>query len=268
MRLQIWVLVVLTIATAGCAVSDKTQTSHLKVINPANKDNIADANEEAATPTTGDDFDLLEEELTERMVEVSDPLEGLNRIMFGINDILYFWVAKPVAQIYKGVAPESVRICIHNFFHNLTTPIRFVNCHLQGKVDAADIELKRFLINTTSGILGFGDPAQDKMGLEPVEEDLGQTLAVHGFGNGFYIVLPLLGPSTLRDSLGLVGDLFLNPVHYVEPWKLSISIYGAKAVNESSFYIGEYEAFKAAAVDPYVAMRQAYIQYRNKKVKE
>ncbi len=271
MRLQIWALVVLAalaITTAGCAVSGKTRNSNLTAMPSENKNNIADANEEATKPTTEDDFDLLEEELAERMVEVADPLEGLNRIMYGVNDILYFWVVKPIAQVYKDVAPEPVRIGIRNFFHNLTTPIRFVNCHLQGKVDSADRELKRFLINTTSGILGFGDPARDKMGLEPVEEDLGQTLAVHGFGNGFYIVLPFLGPSTLRDSLGLVGDQFLNPVRYVEPWKLSIGISGTNAANESSFYIGEYEAFKSAAVDPYVAMRQAYIQHRNKQIKE
>jgi len=287
---QVLALVVLVIVTAGCAVSDKTRNSSLTpsfLLSPApasadasrdggqesrgasaNKDNIADANEEATEPTAEDDFDLLEEEFAEGMVEVADPLEGLNRIMFGINDILYFWVAKPVTQVYKGVVPEPVRISVDNFFHNLTTPIRFVNCHLQGKVYSADIELKRFLINTTSGILGFGDPARDKKGLEPVEEDLGQTLAVHGFGNGFYMVLPLLGPSTLRDSLGLVGDQFLNPVRYVEPWEVSIGISGARAVNEDSFHIGEYETFKSSAIDPYVAMRQAYIQYRTKQIKE
>jgi len=286
MKLQILALVALVIATVGCAVSDKTRNSNLTssfLLPPApasadasrgggqesrgasaNKDNIADANEEA----TEDDYDLLEEEFAEQMVEVADPLEGLNRIMFGINDILYFWVAKPVTQIYKGVVPEPVRISVDNFFHNLTTPIRFVNCHLQGKVDSADIELKRFLINTTSGILGFGDPARDKMGLEPVEEDLGQTLAVHGFGNGFYMVLPLLGPSTLRDTVGFVGDQFLNPVRYVEPWEVSIGISGTKAINEGSFHIGEYETFKSSAIDPYVAMRQAYIQYRTKQIKE
>lgn len=276
MKLQVLALVALVIATAGCAVSDKTRNSNgfdrlttsLTTEPSTNKGDIADANEEAAEPTAEDDFDLLEEEFAEQMVEVADPLEGLNRIMFGINDILYFWVAKPVAQVYEGVVPEPVRIGIRNFFHNLTTPARFVNCHLQGKVDSADIELKRFLINTTSGILGFGDPARDKMGLEPVEEDLGQTLAVHGFGNGFYMVLPFLGPSTLRDSLGLVGDQFLNPVRYVEPWEVSIGVSGTKAVNEGSFYIGEYETFKSSAVDPYVAMRQAYIQYRTKQIKE
>jgi phospholipid-binding lipoprotein MlaA len=269
MKLQVLALVALVIATGGCAVSDNSirgtrDEGRGTRIADANAVRHPQADEEAAE----DNFDLLEEELAEQMVEVADPLEGLNRIMFGINDILYFWVAKPVTQVYEGVVPAPVRIGVGNFFHNLTTPIRFVNCHLQGKVDSADIELKRFLINTTSGILGFGDPARDKMGLEPVEEDLGQTLAVHGFGNGFYMVLPLLGPSTLRDTVGFVGDQFLNPVRYVEPWEVSISVSGTKAVNEGSFHIGEYETFKSSAVDPYVAMRQAYIQYRAKQIKE
>jgi phospholipid-binding lipoprotein MlaA len=279
MRLQIWALVALAaleVTTTGCAVSDKARNSNgsdklttsLTTVPSANKNDIAYANEEAAEPTAENDFDLLEEELDEQMVGVADPLEGLNRIMFGINDILYFWVAKPLAQTYKGIVPEPVRIGIRNFFHNLTTPIRFVNCHLQGKKASADIELKRFLINTTSGILGFGDPALDKKGLKPVEEDLGQTLAVYGFGNGFYIVWPLLGPSTLRDTVGFAGDQFLNPVRYIEPWEASIGTSAVGNINESSFFIGEYEAFKSAAVDPYVAMRQAYIQYRNKQIKK
>ena len=104
-----------------------------------------------------------------------------------------------------------------NFFENLTTPARFVNCLLQGKGPEADRELRRFGINTTAGVLGFGDPAYDRWGLKPAEEDLGQTLAVYGLGDGFYVVWPLFGPSTLRDSVGMVGDSFLNPVRYVEP---------------------------------------------------
>jgi phospholipid-binding lipoprotein MlaA len=106
------------------------------------------------------------------------------------------------------------------------------------------------------------------LGLEPVEEDLGQTLAVHGIDNGFYLVLPLLGPSTSRDAVGRVGDLFLNPVAYVEPWYASVSITAGKMTNENSFRIGDYEEFKAASLEPYVAMREVYIQYRKKQIQE
>jgi phospholipid-binding lipoprotein MlaA len=240
-----------------------------------NRENaIADSNDTAAIEDDMDalrgdeEFDFLEDELTEKMVEIDDPLEPWNRLMFNINDGLYFWVVKPVAEVYTNVAPEPVRIGINNFFQNLTTPVRFVNCLLQGKGDAAGTELDRFLINTTAGVLGFGDPARDQHGLEPVDEDLGQTLALAGFENGFYVVWPLLGPSTVRDSVGKVGDMFLNPVFYVEHTETAISISAVRYTNESSFHIGEYEVFKSESVDPYVAMRDMYIQYRNKKIKE
>jgi phospholipid-binding lipoprotein MlaA len=156
-----------------------------------------------------------------------------------------------------------------NFFQNLTTPVRFVNCHLQGKKTVADVELKRFWVNTTAGVLGFGDPAKDRHNLAPpTKEDLGQTIATYGVGDGFYLVLPIFGPSTLRDSVGMVGDMFLNPVFYVEPTEAAIGISATRVTNETSFHIGEYEAFKADALDPYVAMRNVYIQYRAQKIKE
>ena len=251
-----WAVVVLAVMTTGCAVSESSKLDEPKPILDG-----LDENQD-------EDFDLLEAELDEQVVKVADPLEPLNRMMFNINDTLYFWVVKPVGQLYRDVTPEPARFGIRNFFHNLTTPIRFANCLLQGKNDSANIELRRFVVNTTEGVLGFGDPARDRLGLEPVEEDLGQTLAVHGIDNGFYIVLPLLGPSTSRDVVGRVGDLFLNPVAYVEPWEASVAITAGKMTNESSFRIGDYEDFKDSSPEPYVAMREVYIQYRKKLIEE
>jgi len=256
MKLYICVIVILSFMITGCAVSNKTP-------------NVSPASDKPVELNANNDFDLLEGEFAEQVVEVADPLEPLNRIMYHVNDTLYFWVLKPVTDVYTGITPEPARIGIRNFFHNLTTPIRFVNCHLQGKTTDADTELNRFLINTTAGILGFGDPAKDQHGLEPPKkEDLGQTLATYGLDNGFYIVWPLLGPSTVRDSIGTVGGLFLNPVSYVEHTETAISITSVKLTNESSFHTGEYNTFKDASLDPYVAMRTAYIQYRNKQIKE
>jgi phospholipid-binding lipoprotein MlaA len=240
----------LLIAAAGCNSSAKKSPDSLPA-SPPEVDLSADA-----------DFDLFEEELTQKQLAVSDPLESFNRTMFGFNDIFYFWIAKPVVQTYENTVPKPARVGIGNFFENLTTPARFVNCLLQGKGDLAGRELHRFGINTTAGVLGFGAPALDRYGLEPAKEDLGQTLAVHGLGDGFYLVWPLFGPSTLRDSVGAAGDAFLNPVRYVKPTEASIGISVTDAVNEGSFHTGEYEAFKAAAIDPYIAMRTAYIQYR------
>jgi len=251
-----FLIMICLVAGAGCAPSDRNnqhmQTAILSDVN---------SSDEAV-------FDEFEKEMSQRQVTISDPIEFWNRAMFGINDRVYFWVAKPVGNLYKGVVPKPARIGIGNFFNNVTTPARFVNCLLQNKRPEAGRELNRFVINTTVGVLGFGDPAHDKCGLEPAKEDLGQTLAVYGFSDGFYFVWPLLGPSTLRDSVGMVGDAFLNPIRYVEPKEASIGISVTDYVNDGSFHIGEYESFKSASVDPYVAMREAYIQYRSKQIKE
>ena len=259
MKVMVYGVVVLAVMMVGCAVSETTPSSPAPVR----------AFNDPAEQTTDGDFDLLEDEFEQKAVEVADPLEPVNRIMYHVNDTFYFWLLKPVTQVYTHIAPEPARIGIGNFFQNLTTPVRFVNCHLQGKKAVADMELNRFWVNTTAGVLGFGDPAKDRHGLAPpAREDLGQTIATYGVGNGFYIVLPLFGPSNLRDSVGMVGDMFLNPVFYVEPTEASVSISAVRITNETSFRIGEYEAFKADALDPYVAMRNVYIQYQTQKIKE
>jgi phospholipid-binding lipoprotein MlaA len=246
-------------AVTGCANSQNTSSTDRAVQTSTD-----------APAGVDDEFALLEEELVKEKekVQVADPLEPVNRIMFIVNDRLYFWVAKPVLQVYKGLMPESARIGIRNFFNNVSTPARFANCLLQGKNEAADTELRRFVINTTAGVLGFGDPALDQYGLKPVHEDLGQTLAVYGLGDGFYIVWPLFGPSTARDTVGMVGDQFLNPLRYVDPRDVSIGISVVKVTNAGSFQIGKYEDFKAEAFEPYVAMRELYIQYRHKQIRE
>jgi phospholipid-binding lipoprotein MlaA len=220
-----------------------------------------------------DDFDFLEEEFeeefAEKTVDVADPLESVNRLMFDINDTLYFWVLKPVTDGYISITSEPQRGSIRSFFDNLSTPVRYVSCLVQGKGERADVELRRLLINSTEGILGFWDPAKNKHGLEsPPAEDLGQALAVHGVGDGFYLVLPLMGPSTARDALGKFGGIYLSPVYYVNPDEAAIGIAAGKFTNELSFHTGEYESFKSDSLDPYVAMREIYMQYRDKQIKE
>jgi phospholipid-binding lipoprotein MlaA len=215
-----------------------------------------------------EDLGFFDEETEEEVVQVADPLSPWNRAMFHFNDRLYFWVLKPVARGYRAVIPTPARSGLKNFFHNLTMPVRMVSCILQGKGRAASAELTRFLINSTVGVLGFGNPAKRWPELNPSEEDLGQALATYGIGNGIYIVWPVLGPSTLRDSVGMVVDWFLKPVSYVDPTEASLEIWAFEKVNDTSFRIGDYESLKEAAIDPYVAIRNAYIQYRKKKVEE
>jgi phospholipid-binding lipoprotein MlaA len=234
-----------------------------------NSDTSAAALNASADEQLDDDFDFMEEELTEKSIEIADPLEDINRLMFGVNDALYFWVLKPVTNTYIGITNEPQRISIGNFFNNLSTPVRYVSCLTQGKGERADIELRRLFINSTEGILGFWDPAKSKHGLEPPPpEDLGQSLAVMGIGDGCYLVLPLLGPSTARDAVGKVGAIFLNPVYYIDPREVALGIAGGNLTNQLSSRIGDYESFKADSLDPYIAMREIYIQYRAKQIQE
>ena len=124
---------------------------------------------------------------------IADPIEPLNRALFVFNDKAYFWVMKPVAQGYRAVVPEGVRLSVRNFFANIGMPIRFVNNLLQGKIRNSGVELLRFALNTTAGIGGLFDPAKDDFRLVARDEDLGQTFGKYGLGHGLYIVLPLLG---------------------------------------------------------------------------
>ena len=257
-KIRILIIIVLAWTLSGCATSGKSAPSM----------QTASFTNDSAEGFNNDDFDLMEEEFAEQRVKVADPLEPFNRTMYNVNDTLYFWVVKPISHVYVGVVPTPARLGIRNFFNNLTTPARFVSCLLQGKGEGAGTELRRFAINTTYGILGFGDPALDQYGLEPVREDLGQTLAVYGFGDGFYLVLPLLGPSTARDSIGKVGDWYLSPVSYIEPIETTIGISVVRYTNQSSFNISEYDSFKSMTIEPYIAMREAYIQYRRKQIQE
>ncbi len=243
-------------AVSGCAPSKQ------------NVQNLQTKSQGSVSSNDDSVFDEFEDELSQSQVIIPDPLKPVNKVMYGFNDVLYFRIIRPVTQAYSGIVPKPARIGIDNFFCNLSTPARLINCLLQGKVSAAGRELNRFALNTTIGVLGFGDPAKDRWKLEPAEEDLGQTLAVYGFGDGFYVVWPILGPSTCRDSMGMLGDAFLNPVRYVKPVEISIGISAVDTTNKGSFHIGEYESFKSAAVNPYIAMRDAYIQYRNNKIKE
>jgi phospholipid-binding lipoprotein MlaA len=271
MKYWFWVIVVFVVMTGGCRSSGGSRSSGDISGSLSNGDAVLiDSNdsEEASDEFGDDDFGLFEDGPGEQKVSVPDPLERLNRVMFGVNDVIYIWVLEPCGKAYKAVFPEPVRIGVRNFFNNIATPARLANCLLQGKFDAAGRELHRFAINSTIGVLGIGDPALEKYGLSPAQEDFGQTLAVYGFDNGIYLVLPFLGPTTLRDGVGIFGDQFLNPIRYVEPTEASVGISTGRGVNSSSFRIGEYASFKADSVDAYVAMREAYIQYRNKKIAE
>jgi len=195
--------------------------------------------------------------------KVYDPNEQFNRGVFEFNDHLYFYVLKPVAEGYSVIFPLEVREAIRNGFHNLVFPSRFINLVLQGKLDKAGNEVLRFIINSGLGLAGMVDVAQCGLHLNNNEADFGQTLGIWGACPGPYMVIPVLGPSNPRDLLGFGVDTTMDPLFWLPvQWWVSFSAQTGKYVNRTSLRIGEYEELKKASLDPYIAMRDAYIQYR------
>jgi phospholipid-binding lipoprotein MlaA len=215
-----------------------------------------------------EDTDFMAETPSAETATIADPLEPYNRAMFIFNDRMYFWLLKPVAQGYKAVIPEPARVSVNNFFYNLRYPVRAVSCLFQLDFPCFAIVSARFVINTTLGIAGLFDPASSDPNLQKHDVDLGQTLGKYGVGQGFYLIWPVIGPSSPRDTVGLVGDFFLYPVSYLDPWYVWLAVRGYQEINATSLVIGDYEAFKEAAIDPYVSMRNAWAQYRQKRVEE
>lgn len=203
--------------------------------------------------------------------QIADPIEPWNRAMYNVNDKLYFWVIKPAATGYTHALPEDVRNMFSNLYQNIKAPVRIVNNLLQGKPEYAGIELTRFIINSVIGVGGLKDCARECFGINGRSADFGQTLGRYGVGFGFYIVWPVLGPSSPRDTVGLVADRFLTPQTYISsesisPEGLGLSVH--EMINNASFHLGDYEALKGAAIDPYIAMRDAYVQHRKKMLEQ
>ncbi len=216
-----------------------------------------------------DDQAVQEQDNGNGVPAIADPIEPFNRAMYHFNDKLYFWVLKPVATGYNKVVPEGARVCVKNFFTNLAFPIRFVSSTLQADFKGAAQETGRFVINSIWGVVGFFDVASTEgVNLPKRDSDLGETFGVWGIGQGFYIVWPVLGPSSPRDTLGTAGEFFLYPVTYLNPWYVPSAVRAYEIINATSLRIGDYEALKGAAIDPYIAIRDAYVQYRYKKIEK
>jgi phospholipid-binding lipoprotein MlaA len=272
----ILVLLLMGLLMTGCAHRarpDVSSNNEAPVVatQPASSlgTDTADTNETATDET--DEFDDsftedFEEPFEEKEITIADPLEPLNRMFLVINDKLYFWVLKPAARVFKAVVPEGIRVSTGNALKNVKAPIRITNSLLQGKFKQAGTEFGRFFINTTVGILGLGDPAAMYPFFDHDREDMGQTLAVWGIKDGIYLVLPFFGPSTLRDAVGKVGDHFLDPLTYGLEGSESLYVTAYGTVNGLSFRLGQYEAVKEGSLDPYVFMKNAYLQIRQDKI--
>jgi len=222
------------------------------------------------------DPDLVDEMDDYAVVQIADPFEPVNRVIFKFNDGLYNYVFRPISTGYTYVVPEPARQGVDNFFHNLRFPIRFVNSALQGKFKRAGLEGGKFLVNTVAGLGGFIRVSDEVPALAGIpREDTGQTFGVWHIGKGPYLVLPVLGPGSARDTVGAVGDYFLNPLHWNPrdhidwyTWEVETGVTVLGVVNAMPDLLNAYDAPRKGAIDSYIAMRSAYVQYREAAVKQ
>jgi len=223
----------------------------------------------------------------EAVGEEYDPWESFNTKIFEFNRQMDRWVLKPVAKGYNFIMPDFVQVGISNMFTNIRFAPRFLNNVFQGKIKGAGIEAGRFLVNSTVGLAGFVDVATG-IDLVTPEEDTGQTLGVYGVKPGPYLVLPFLPPFTVRDLVGYVGDVFLNPVNWLVAPIIEVNNVpsaiahknrtttsfvqiGARVgeiVNERSRNLEKFQGVEEATLDLYTAVRNAYLQSRAKAIRE
>jgi phospholipid-binding lipoprotein MlaA len=199
----------------------------------------------------------------------SDFFEGYNRVVTDFNDYFYLNIFNPISKGYNYIMPDPAQKSISNFFSNLGSPIRFANSILQLKVEKGFDELSRFVINSTLGIFGLFDVANSWFDIKKSNEDFGQTLGFYGVGEGAYIVLPFLGPTTLRDSMSFVTDSKVN----LEPYMVSsmeeyIAMQALKHTNRNSLNLGLYESLKKDSIDWYISQREICRQRRQKAIDE
>ena len=247
------------------AVSEQPVVNEQPVVSESD-----DKNSVVDTSDTFEDEDVEFADISMDATFVKDSLPSYNRAVFTFNDKLYYYLFRPLSKGW-GIVPEVARTGVRNFFTNVRMPGRFFNCLFQGKIKGAGTELARLLINSTIGGAGFSDPAKKYFHLDIQDEDFGQTLGSYDLGTGSYLELPFIGPSNVRDAFGLLVDTALDPVTlltFVSPYA-TLGTRGSIAINDISIDKGDtYEGLVEQAIDPYIAIQDAYTQNRAKKVKE
>jgi phospholipid-binding lipoprotein MlaA len=212
--------------------------------------------------------DFYQEEVN-GAANIYDPLERVNRYTFEFNDFFYLNILQPIADGYTRITPDPVEAGASNFFYNLKYPVRLAGNLLQGRLKGAWVETGRFAINSTIGLAGVMTPADGIEYFAPIKpEDVGQAFGAWGIGEGPYLVLPLLGPSNLRDLGGLIGDRAVNPLK--EPysliddwnWEWRLALTGSEIIVNSPDILNRYKQLKGDAIDPYSSLKNGYTQYR------
>lgn len=200
---------------------------------------------------------------------LTDPLEGYNRWMFGVNETIYDNVLEPVARGYRDTVHENLRLGIKNIFSNAMAPVKLVSSLLQLDFEKSGRVIARTLINTTFGLGGIADVAGEEYHIEDVSEDFDQALGFYGIPTGPYVVLPLFGPSTARNIVGRAADGFMSPTFFFAPsTAVSVGLATEENINDASFIVDDKKQLEDSALDEYESVRDFYHQYRYGKVKD
>ena len=223
--------------------------------------------------TSGDDIDMAGDDIdmaAEGDDDANDPIESVNRFIFGFNEVIYAVLLRPISKAYNHL-PQPIREAVSNVLNNISSPKVLANDVLQGEGERAVQTTGRFLINSTAGIAGLFDVAE-MIGIPEHDEDFGQTLGAWGVGEGFYLVLPLFGPSSPRDAVGKLGvDPFFDPLTL---WlvntnrdEIAWGLVGARAIDEYAGLVDELDQIKKTSIDYYAAIRSMYRQKRASEIK-
>lgn len=253
---RLWLVAAILLALSGCAGARATMPTAA-----AGGDAAAPADLAAIPPEERLPWEM------EEAAEDSDPYESFNRKVYRFNSAVDRAVLKPLARGYDRLLPDTVQRRIGNLFRNLAEPTVAINNLLQGKVHDAFAVTARFLANTTLGIGGLFDVAS-QAGVPRQQEDFGQTLAKWGAQPGPYIVLPFLGPRTVRDSFGLVADWYTDPVTYIDDESVRYSVRGLNLVDIRWQLMDASRVLEQATDDEYLFVREAYLQRRNNLIRD
>ncbi len=219
-----------------------------------------------------DNFDIDDDTDTYEPITINDPYEGYNQFMFKVNDWIYDHLF--LAKAYDFIVPERIQKCFYNLFENAQSPVPFFNNGFQQKYKRSAVVLGRFLVNSTVGVGGLFDPAQKFLHWPKYSEDFGQTLGFYNMKSGPYIVLPLMGPSSGRDVIGLIGDAALSPflwlgIYEVYPEDVFKYLPYLDRINAYTYkQKDEYDDALEGAIDRYSALQNFYMQIRESRIKE
>lgn len=264
MRTAIFAALLALILACGTGCASRQENA------PAASQQVA-AESVAQTADAGEDFgglDDYDDYSAEDLAAQDDPLEGWNRFWFHVNDWFLEYIVKPLHKGYAFIVPEPIRNGVSNFAHNVAFPVRMLNSLLQGEFAQAGVEFDRSVVNFMVS-LGFADVASQSKPLYPYHpetENFDYTLGVWGVPDGPYFIIPFLGPSTVRGAVGETGDAFMKPQYYALDWEISTASSVYFAFNGADALYKPYDQITESALEPYVALRNAYLNMRKNRL--